>query len=249
MSIQPRTIFAGAAFHLALASVALAGDQKAAAKPAPAPTAIDTAQVQAAAANAAKVISRAAASAKLPTVQPVAVGKAPGAAAGGKAPDKAEAAKQAGQDKAEAAKGAEHGKSEGKASASAQPAASGARAAPHASGKGNQELAAAREVVATLDDEPADLKQKLEKRRDNRKARRKAAVAGMRARWGKALESRAAQAELMVHARRVAQLQRIQEVATHAGKTKLVERTVTLMAKETERHDKRMDALARGAKP
>jgi hypothetical protein len=79
-------------------------------------------------------------------------------------------------------------------------------------------------------------------------ARRKAEQDETHVRWGAVVDQPPVQAELKTHAERVAQLQRIQELAEVEGKPQVVGRAGHALASENARHEKQMQTLAGGAK-
>ncbi len=87
----------------------------------------------------------------------------------------------------------------------------------------------------------ADARQKL---KETREERRTTVRAGLRAKWGADLLAKpAVNAELRLHAQRMAKLHQMKNVADDADKKNLVERVDKLIDKEKARHDARMDAL------
>ncbi len=62
-------------------------------------------------------------------------------------------------------------------------------------------------------------------------------------RWGDLHEKPAARNELRVHAWRMARLARMRELAENEGKVKLVAKIDSLVEKERDRHDKKMDQI------
>ena len=61
--------------------------------------------------------------------------------------------------------------------------------------------------------------------------------------YPKAYKSKVVRAELAIHAKREAQLERMHDLAVDKGNDALVERVETLIAKEDQRHADRMNAL------
>lgn len=86
---------------------------------------------------------------------------------------------------------------------------------------------------------PADPKQDRAKRRQH-------AISYARARWGALLLQPAAQAELRLHARRVAKIDALEAVAKSSGKNDLLPRIAKLREKETARFEKRMEWVKDG---
>ncbi len=83
------------------------------------------------------------------------------------------------------------------------------------------------------------------KREDRREGRR----AELRTKWGDILDRPAASAELRIHGRRVARLDRIVFVAETEGKTEVAVKTKALLDRERARHEQRMQAIrAEGSK-
>lgn len=82
----------------------------------------------------------------------------------------------------------------------------------------------------------ADVKDPKKDRAD----RRRRAISYARARWGALLRQPAAQAELRLHARRIARIDAMESVAKTSGKDALLPRIAKLRTKETERFEQRM---------
>ena len=83
--------------------------------------------------------------------------------------------------------------------------------------------------------------QEMEQSRDERRAKR---MEEIRAKWNAAFLADAdTQDELTLHAQRVAELQRMKDVASVNGDAKLGVRIDVATQKETDRHDQRMQAL------
>jgi hypothetical protein len=91
----------------------------------------------------------------------------------------------------------------------------------------------------------ADVKDPKKDRAD----RRRRAISYARARWGALLRQPAAQAELRLHARRVARIDAMETVAKTSGKDALLPRIAKLRTKETERFEQRMRWIADGKEP
>jgi hypothetical protein len=100
-------------------------------------------------------------------------------------------------------------------------------------------------------DRAEDRKDRAEDRKDraeHRRERRRQRAEELRARYGRLLAEPAVQAELKIHARRMARLHQLRRVAEKEGKTALLPRIDKLIEKERARHQRHMDALnARGA--
>jgi len=91
-----------------------------------------------------------------------------------------------------------------------------------------------------LRDDKKELKEdRKELRRELKQARRKE----LREKWGNLTKMPEAQAELKVHARRIARLERARKVADEAGKKEVVARIDKLLEKERARHQKAMEKL------
>ena len=80
----------------------------------------------------------------------------------------------------------------------------------------------------------------------DRADRRRRAISYARARWGALLRQPAAQAELRLHARRIAHIDAMETVAKTSGKEALLPRIAKLRTKETERFEKRMQWIQDG---
>jgi len=93
-----------------------------------------------------------------------------------------------------------------------------------------------------------DLKEEWKKKHadwvEKRKDRRDEVKAKLKEKYGDELKVPAARAELKVHARRVARLERIIFLAQATEKKAVEDKANALLKKENERHDKRMTALA-----
>lgn len=95
-----------------------------------------------------------------------------------------------------------------------------------------------------------DQKDKLEELRKTRQERRKSHVKEIKDRWGDAANKPNGRAEIKVHARRLARLNRMKSVAEGAGKTEVAARVDKLIARENVRHQAAMDKLkTEGGKP
>lgn len=79
----------------------------------------------------------------------------------------------------------------------------------------------------------------VEKRQERRQARREE----LKKLWGDLVDKPVVRAELRVHGRRLARLNRVRFLAEANGKTAAVERADKAIKRENERHQKRMDAL------
>jgi hypothetical protein len=62
-------------------------------------------------------------------------------------------------------------------------------------------------------------------------------------RWGKTLRDPDAMVELKLHAERSAKLKRVRSLALESNNTPVVDRATKLLAKEDERHEKRMKSI------
>jgi hypothetical protein len=89
----------------------------------------------------------------------------------------------------------------------------------------------------------------IETLRKDRTDRRKSTVERLRKRWGSLLANEKGTADLKLHARRVAFLQRIRAVADAKKDAKSVEAVDQLLTQEDERHTKAMNSLREGALP
>lgn len=85
-----------------------------------------------------------------------------------------------------------------------------------------------------------DLPKPTDTKKD-RADRRRRAIMLTRARWGALVVNPAAQAELRLHARRIAKLDAMEQVARSSGKTDLLPRIANLRVKENARFEMRMD--------
>ena len=95
-----------------------------------------------------------------------------------------------------------------------------------------------------------DRKDRRQERRDNRKDRRQERVKEIRDRWGDILSHPHVQAELKVHAWRMARLNQIKVLGEAEGKTDLVARTDKLIERERARHQAVMEGFkAKGGAP
>jgi hypothetical protein len=77
----------------------------------------------------------------------------------------------------------------------------------------------------------------------DRAERRKHRIEQLRKMWGDSLSVPAVREEIKMHARRMARLRRMKELAVEAKKTKVVERIDSLITKEEDRHKKHMETL------
>lgn len=95
-----------------------------------------------------------------------------------------------------------------------------------------------------------EAKEEAKENRGDRAERRKHRVEELRKMWGDSLSVPAVREEIKVHARRMARLRRMKELAVEEKKTKLVERIDALITKEEDRHKKHMETLkSRPAEP
>jgi hypothetical protein len=88
-------------------------------------------------------------------------------------------------------------------------------------------------------------KKKRDEWRDKRKERREARRAELEKKWGDLTKSAAARAEMRIHAQRVARIERIAFIAEANEKADLATKAKELLAKENERHQKRMETLSK----
>lgn len=79
----------------------------------------------------------------------------------------------------------------------------------------------------------------VEKRQERREARR----AELKKLWGDLVDKPVVRAELRIHAQRLARLHRVRFLAEANGNKAALERADKAIARENERHQKRMDAL------
>jgi hypothetical protein len=90
----------------------------------------------------------------------------------------------------------------------------------------------------------AALKQRQQELETTREHRRDERLAAIRAKWERAfLADEETQAELTLHAQRVARIERMREIAEQNDNGKLVVRIDVMTSRENERHDQRMVAL------
>ena len=145
-----------------------------------------------------------------------------------------------------AAGAASKGGAGGTASGGAASTASGGTA-----GKGGSAGAGGKGGAATkADEKDAPLPAvDIETLRKDRTERRKSTVERLRKRWGSLLANEKGTADLKLHARRVAFLQRIRAVAESKKDAKSVEAVDQLLTQEDERHSKAMNSLREGALP
>jgi hypothetical protein len=101
---------------------------------------------------------------------------------------------------------------------------------------GKKADAAATVDAAAEQPKAADVKDPKKDRAD----RRRKAISYARARWGALLRQPAAQAELRLHAMRIARIDAMESVAKRSGKDALVPRIAKLRDKETARFEQRM---------
>lgn len=86
----------------------------------------------------------------------------------------------------------------------------------------------------------AEVRKKFESQAE---ARRWAARAKAKGRWGEKLAEQPVRAELAIHARRVARLNVLEDMAKARGKEELLPRIAKLREKEDARHERRMAKL------
>ena len=95
-----------------------------------------------------------------------------------------------------------------------------------------------------------DRRETIEDLRKNRQERRQEHIKQLKERWGDALGRPAVKAELKVHARRMARLNRARRLAESAGKTDAVAKADKLIEREQARHQAAMAKFkAEGGKP
>ncbi len=123
--------------------------------------------------------------------------------------------------------------------------AEGAKEAREAAKEARKEAREARgDAVEATGDAKDALKARWKKLRETRKERRQERRAKIKEKWGEdVLKRPAVRAELKIHARRVARLNRIRALAKADGKDAVVERVDKILAKENSRHDKHMETL------
>jgi hypothetical protein len=93
-------------------------------------------------------------------------------------------------------------------------------------------------------------KDRRQEQRETRKARRQDRVKEIRDRWGDLLRHPHVQAELKVHAWRMARLNQIKTLGEAEGKTDLVTRTDKLIEREKARHQAAMEGFkSKGGAP
>ena len=124
-----------------------------------------------------------------------------------------------------------HGQAHGDAKKEAKEKKHDAKPAPEDAGDA---------AAGTTADASRDLPKPSDTKKDKAERRRRA-IAATRARWGALTVNPAAQAELRLHARRVAKLDVMEEVARASGKDALLPRIAVLREKENARFEKRMD--------
>ena len=99
-------------------------------------------------------------------------------------------------------------------------------------------------LSAKDDERHKKLRERFEERRKSRGERAKSERDELRRKHGASLQNQPMQQELRRHARTVARLERIKEIADADGKTELSARATAILAKENARHEKRLAALA-----
>ena len=92
-------------------------------------------------------------------------------------------------------------------------------------------------------EERAEVREAWKAWKDKRKERRQARREEIKEKLGDDIKRPVVKAELKVHARRMARLNRIRVLAKADGKDELVKRVDTLIAKEKARHDKHIETL------
>jgi hypothetical protein len=108
---------------------------------------------------------------------------------------------------------------------------------------------AARErMLHMTPEERADYRAKF---RASRQERKQKMEGRMRQRWGALLKNPGVQAEMRLHAERLAKLHRMQDIAEDTGKAEQLERIFTMTSRERRRHASIMSALGggRGGRP
>jgi len=100
-----------------------------------------------------------------------------------------------------------------------------------------------REDKKDLAGDKRDLRKDRRELRADRKEKRKERLKEIKAKWGDLVKRPDAQAELEVHARRIARLERAKTIATEDKKTVLVGKIDKLIEKEKARHQRTMDRL------
>jgi hypothetical protein len=113
--------------------------------------------------------------------------------------------------------------------------------------KAAEKVAVKAKETAKVEEKTADLgalgekiRARVQERRKTRDARRAKSRDQLKGRWKALLDSAQARAELRRHARRMARLEYIKELAESENKTKVVERADKLLTMETGRHERRM---------
>jgi hypothetical protein len=105
-------------------------------------------------------------------------------------------------------------------------------------------------LVGRSDERHKLLLERFEKRKNSADERRRAERERIRHRWGSALDKRAALEELGRHARIVARLERIKDIAESEEKPELAKRAAAALERENALHEKKMAAFASsGAAP
>jgi uncharacterized coiled-coil DUF342 family protein len=104
-----------------------------------------------------------------------------------------------------------------------------------------------REDKKELREDRKELREDRKELREDQKQRQKARRKELREKWGDATKRPEVRAELKVHARRIARLERARKVADTAGKKELVARIDKLLEKERARHQRAMDRLKESA--
>lgn len=107
----------------------------------------------------------------------------------------------------------------------------------------DEEKAAFEAKRAERKEERAEIKEAWKSYKEQRKARRQARRAELKEKLGDDIKRPVVKAELRLHARRSARLNRIRVLAKADGKDALVTRVDALIAKEKARHEKRVAAL------
>ena len=163
------------------------------------------------------------------------------------AADKAAADAKAAADKAAADAKAGSGGSTGTGGATST-ASGGAGGKGGAGGAGGKGAGGAASTSTKVEEKDAPLPSgDIETLRKDRPDRRKSTVERLRRRWGSLLANDKGAADLKLHSRRVAFLQRIRLVADAKKDKKTVELVDELLTQEDDRHSKTMNSLREGA--
>lgn len=160
------------------------------------------------------------------------------------AADKAAADAKAAADKA----GSGGATGTGGAASTASGGAGGKGGAGGAGGAGGKGGGGAASTSTKVEEKDAPLPAgDIETLRKDRADRRKSTVERLRRRWGSVLANDKGAADLKLHSRRVAFLQRIRVVAEAKKDKKTIEAVDELLTAEDDRHSKAMNSLREGA--